>query len=100
MLATIEAIYYMAKVRKAFLSLSPTHHQPLPPRGKALFLFPLFSYHHLQDYHNAVNKEVPYDGRFDNLLFFFAHQYKLIQKVYEAKDQRQMKKKPNFLEKK
>jgi len=26
-----------------------------------------------------------YDGRFDNLLYFFVHQYKLIQSVYKAK---------------
>lgn len=65
MLATIEAIYYMAK-----------------------------------DFHNATNTEVPYDGRFDNLLFFFAHQYRVIQQAYDANPDKSktVKKKPNFLE--
>lgn len=65
MLATIEAIYYMAK-----------------------------------DFHNATNTQVPYDGRFDNLLYFFAHQYKVIQQAYDANPDKSksVKKKPNFLE--
>ncbi len=40
---------------------------------------------------------MPYAGQFDNLLYFFAHQYKLIQDVYQ-RNGAQVRNKPNFVE--
>ncbi|KAJ3282459.1 DTW domain-containing protein 1 [Borealophlyctis nickersoniae] len=40
-------------------------------------------YWFFRDFHAAYEPSVPYDGRYDNLLFYFKQQYELIQSVYQ-----------------
>ncbi|KAJ3055614.1 DTW domain-containing protein 1 [Rhizophlyctis rosea] len=39
-------------------------------------------YWFFKDYHSAYEPSIAYDGRYDDLLFYFRHQYDLIQNVY------------------
>lgn len=54
-------------------------------------------YYMYRDLFTATHPGEAYDGRFDNLLYFFAHQYKLIQDVYKQKGGK-VRNKPNFVE--
>lgn len=42
-------------------------------------------YYFYRDYLSVKNQSQPYDGSVDNLLFFFAHMYKVIQQTYKEK---------------
>ena len=39
-------------------------------------------YWFFRDFHSAYEPSIEYDGRYDNLLFYFRHQYELIQNIY------------------
>ncbi|XP_071942586.1 tRNA-uridine aminocarboxypropyltransferase 1-like [Antedon mediterranea] len=42
-------------------------------------------YYFLVDYHNLTHDDIPYDGRYDNLLYFYAFMYKVVEKSNEEK---------------
>ena len=55
-------------------------------------------YYFYRDYLTAMNPGKPYDGSVDNLLYFFAHMYKVIQNAYKEKG-KDMNRISNFVEK-
>ncbi len=55
-------------------------------------------YYFYRDYISVTKPGQPYDGSVDNLLFFYAHMYKVIQKAYKDSN-KEFKKIENFLEK-
>ena len=55
-------------------------------------------YYFYRDYISGMSPGKPYDGSVDNLLFFYAHMYKVIQRVYKESN-KEFKKIENFLEK-
>ena len=47
--------------------------------------------------HQARHPDTPYEGQYDNLLFFYSHIYKTIQNAYQ-KEGKKMNRIPNFVE--
>lgn len=56
-------------------------------------------YYFFKQYSIAKNPDVEYDGKCDDLLFFYSHIYKTIQNVYQESG-KQMNRIPNFVEEK
>lgn len=54
-------------------------------------------YYFYRDYQTSRNPGVPYDGSVDDLLYFYAHQWKVIQDVYKQSG-KSFKRIPKFLE--